>query len=159
MSKQALLISVRPRFAQMIFDGSKTVELRRVRPRVGKGDLVFVYVSSPVKALEGVFEIDEVACTSPNAVWHRFGKKTALSKHEFETYYEGTQEAYAIAVARYWRLSSPVELAALKKQQKDFYPPRVITTSLSRISHIRWALFFPHLFLRRNQNRHELVCF
>ena len=41
----------------MIFAGSKTVELRRVCPKISSGDLALVYVSSPVKELRGAFEI------------------------------------------------------------------------------------------------------
>src|SRR6185503_3263930 len=65
MPNQALLISVRPRFAEMIFAGTKVVELRRLRPRIGTGDLVFVYVSSPVMALAGAFEVGEVVSGAP----------------------------------------------------------------------------------------------
>src|SRR5438552_3893096 len=41
--KSALLLSIRPKHAEKIFDGIKTVELRRIRPRLQRGDLVLVF--------------------------------------------------------------------------------------------------------------------
>jgi predicted transcriptional regulator len=124
MPNNALLISIRPRFAEMIFTGTKTVELRRVRPRIGKDDMVFVYVSSPVMALEGAFEVDEIVSGSPNSIWRRFGSVTGLSKQEFDAYFEGKKTGFAIKIRRYWRLASPVSLANLKTQRIGFHPPQ-----------------------------------
>jgi len=60
-TNHAFLISIRPRFAEMIFSGSKTVELRRVCPKVSVGDLALVYVSSPAMELRGSFEVGKNA--------------------------------------------------------------------------------------------------
>lgn len=57
MPGDVLLISIRPVYANKIFDGSKTVELRRVRPRLETGSVVLVYVSNPVQALMGMFQV------------------------------------------------------------------------------------------------------
>jgi predicted transcriptional regulator len=124
MAKNALLISVRPRFAEMIFTGTKTVELRRIRPRIGRGDLVFIYVSSPVKALEGAFEVGEVVPGTPSSIWQRFREETGLSKREFDTYYEGKPTAFAIVIQKCWKLPAPIHLAILQKQKNGFHPPQ-----------------------------------
>jgi predicted transcriptional regulator len=122
--KDALLISVRPRFAEMIFAGTKTVELRRIRPRLGNGDLVFVYVSSPAKALEGAFEVSQVVSGTPTSIWRRFNGGTGLSKREFDTYFEGKQTAFAIVIHQHWKLPIPVRLAMLRKFKDGFHPPQ-----------------------------------
>ena len=124
MTNNALLISIRPRFAEMIFAGSKTIELRRLRPRIGKGDMVFVYVPSPVMALEGAFEVDEIVSGSPNHIWRRFGSQTGLVKQEFDKYFVDKKIAFAIKIRRFWRLASPVRLAVLRKQRNGFHPPQ-----------------------------------
>lgn len=138
MPNHALLISVRPRFAEMIFAGTKKVELRRVRPRVGKGDLVFVYVSSPTMALGGAFEVREVVCSSPEAIWERFNGGTGLSKQEFDIYYKSKRTAFAIVIARYWELAAPVRLAKLRTERNGFHPPQsyqyICKQSFSRIA-------------------------
>ena len=124
MPNHALLISVRPRFAEMIFAGTKVVELRRIRPRIGRGDLVFIYVSSPVKALEGTFEVSEVISDTPNSIWRRFNGRTGLLKWEFDAYYKGKQTAFAIVIHKCWQLPSPIRLAKLRQQKNGFHPPQ-----------------------------------
>jgi predicted transcriptional regulator len=138
MPKHALLISVRPRLAGMIFAGSKTVELRRIRPRVGKGDLVFVYVSSPIKALAGAFEVGDVVSDTPRSIWRRFNGGAGLSKREFDDYYEGTQKAFAIIIHQQWKLPIPVRLAKLRQRKDGFHPPQcyhyICRQALSRMA-------------------------
>ena len=124
MRNRALLISLRPRFAKMIFAGTKKVELRRVRPRIGKGDMVFIYVSSPVMALEGAFEVGRIVSGTPQTIWEKFNRKTGLSKQEFDSYYKGKQMAFAILIERYWQLPVPVRLAKLRKERNGFHPPQ-----------------------------------
>jgi predicted transcriptional regulator len=108
----------------MIFAGTKTVELRRMRPRLKKGDMVFVYVSSPVKALEGAFEVAEIVTGSPRSMWRQFGRETGLSQQEFDNYCSGKSLVYGIRVRRCWRLADPIRLANLKKQRNGFHPPQ-----------------------------------
>jgi len=124
MSNNALLLSIRTRFAKLIFDGTKLVELRRLHPKIGPGDLVFIYVPSPVKALQGAFEVKEVVSGSPESIWSRFGPKTGLSKAEFDAYYQGKKLACAILIKRSWEFKNPVRLEKLRKDRKGFSPPQ-----------------------------------
>jgi len=121
---KALLVSIRPRFAQQIFAGTKTVELRRIRPRVQAGDLVVVYASGEQKALVGAFQIAKVYAASPNSIWRRFGTKTGITKAELDIYYSGLETGFAIEVERTWRLPAPVDLAALRRQRGGFHAPQ-----------------------------------
>lgn len=124
MANNALLLSIRVRFAQLIFAGTKVVELRRVRPRIGRGDLVFIYVPSPVKAVQGAFEVKDVQSGPTESIWRRFGAQTGISKSEFDAYYRGKETACAIIIGRYWKLRKPVQLEKLKKDTKGFRPPQ-----------------------------------
>ena len=51
--RRVLLLLIHSRFAERILAGSKTVELRRVRPGIEPGDRVLLYASSPVRGLTG----------------------------------------------------------------------------------------------------------
>lgn len=124
MSKTALLLSIRPRFADLIFDGLKRVELRRRRPRIKAGDLVFVYVSSPVMALIGAFEVDKLVEGSPGIIWRCWGSETGVSRAEFDTYFEGSRVAYGLVMSQAWRLPMPVQLSSLRKRHAGFRPPQ-----------------------------------
>ena len=123
-SGTALLVSIRPRFVDQIFAGTKTVELRRVRPRVEAADLVIVYASGHEKALVGAFQVAAVIEAIPADIWTRFGPATGLSKTEFDTYFAGVTIGYAIKVSHAWRLLTPVRLETLRSRHGGFHPPQ-----------------------------------
>src|SRR5207249_6384268 len=101
MANNALLLSIRLGFAELIFAGTKVVELRRLHPKIGRGDLVFIYVPSPVKAVQGAFEVKEVLSGSPQSIWRRFGAQAGVSRSEFDAYYQGKRTSCAILIRRF----------------------------------------------------------
>src|SRR5258706_5288481 len=118
MAKNARLLSIRLRFAKLIFAETKLVELRRLHPKVGPGDLVFMYVPSPVKAVQGAFEVKKVLSASPESIWHRYGSQTGLSKKEFHAYFKGKKTACAILISRCWKFPQPLRLEQLRQDRK-----------------------------------------
>lgn len=114
MNGSALLLSIKPRFADAIFARKKRVELRRVKPRVGPGDLVLVYVTSPRCTLEGAFEVERVFAEHPAALWLHVEKQAGVTEREFQDYFKGRQIAYGIVIRRVWKLA-PVPLSAMRK--------------------------------------------
>lgn len=123
-TNHAFLISIRPRFADMIFSGSKTVELRRVCPKVGAGDLALVYVSSPAMELRGSFEVGEIITASPSVLWSKVGKKSGITRAEFFAYFQGKKQAHALVIKRTWKLDVPICLKALRQRRGGFRPPQ-----------------------------------
>jgi predicted transcriptional regulator len=124
MSKHALLLSIRPKYAKMIFAGTKTVELRRVRPTIQAGDLVLVYVSSPTKELQGAFRVGKTVSGKPSLMWKKFGKQTGITRKEFNTYFRGKDKAHVLRIEDAWTLPEPVRLACLRKEKQGFRPPQ-----------------------------------
>lgn len=124
MSKHALVISIRPRFAEMIFAGTKKAELRRVCPKISPGDLALVYVSSPTKEVQGAFEVAKVVSASPSVLWAKVGKKSGVSRTEFFDYFRGKTKGHALLIKRAWKLSVPLRLTALRKRKGGFRPPQ-----------------------------------
>ena len=124
MNNHALVISIRPRFADMIFAGSKMAELRRVCPKISSGDLVLVYVSSPAKELRGAFEVGKVISTSPSALWKKVGKKSGITRKEFFAYFCGKAQAHALVIKRAWKLLVPICLTTLRRRKGGFRPPQ-----------------------------------
>ena len=124
MNNHAFLISIRPRFAEMIFAGTKTVELRRVCPKAEPGDLALVYVSSPAMELRGSFEVGKILTGSPSALWKKIGKRTGITRNEFFAYFRGKKVAHALVIKRAWPLASPVCLKTIRNSKGGFRPPQ-----------------------------------
>lgn len=119
---KALLLSIKPRFADAIFDGTKHFELRKVKPKVGTGDLVLVYVTSPRCCLEGAFRVGVVLEMSPEQLWPRVSSSCALTKDEFMAYYAGKTTAFALGILEAWRLDTAVQLSELRSER--IIPPQ-----------------------------------
>ena len=125
MSGNTLLLSIRPKYADQIFQHTKTVELRRVRPkRLENGDLVLIYVSSPVQALMGAFKVDKIIEKPLKQLWLRVGNQAGITRQEFDAYYNGRAVGIGIffKIQDVWQLPKPITLDILKKQ--NFYPPQ-----------------------------------
>ena len=85
----AVLMSIKPTYADAILEGKKTVELRRKRPSFGPGTTVLVYSSSPRQTLEGTFESGEVIALPPRKLWRTVSARAGVDKATFDAYFEG----------------------------------------------------------------------
>lgn len=124
MSQRAVLMSIKPRYADMIFAGIKTIELRRVCPKIGPGDLVLVYVSGPRMALVGGFVVEGIVAATPAELGRRHLKHSGLSQDVFQNYFEGATHAYGILIGRTWQFEEVAELATLRRRKGGFLPPQ-----------------------------------
>jgi predicted transcriptional regulator len=137
MPAKALLLSIRPEFAEMIFGGTKKIELRRLRPKVVRGDWVYVYVASPVKALRGAFLVHKVLEDVPRQLWKKVRKHAGVTRKQFDEYYLGASRGFAIVLETVRALITPIELTILRSRWRCFRPPQsyhyVSTERLSQL--------------------------
>lgn len=124
MSKTAVLMSIKPEYAEMIFDGRKTVELRRVCPKVSQGDLVLVYVSGPKMALAGGFEVEGIVSSHPTKLRKDVLREAGVSAEVFDAYFKGSEVAYGIKIGRTWQMEKPTHLRTLRRRKGGFQPPQ-----------------------------------
>ena len=96
MSSKTLMLSIHPKYAEMIFDGSKKVELRRVKPNLSEKDNVVIYVTSPKKQIQGEFVVERIVRKPLNELWSLVQYESGLSREEFFSYFEGLDYGYGI---------------------------------------------------------------
>ena len=120
---RALVLSLKPRFAEAILTGDKTVELRRVMPRITIPTLALLYATGPARSLVGTCFVRSVARLGADELWHRHGGDTALTRPEFNAYLAGLSEAAALFLEQAQRLSAPIPLRVLR-QAEGFRPPQ-----------------------------------
>jgi len=119
-----VMLSLHPRHAKNVLSGRKTVEVRRFRGRVNSGDLVFIYVSSPVKALVGRCLVSRVLHATPDYLWKVVGPSVALSREEFDSYLANSRMGFAIFLRKVEPYSHPVPLDSLRRHLPGFHPPQ-----------------------------------
>lgn len=124
LENAAIFLSLQPRFAELILNGTKTVELRRMAPSAKAGDLILLYASSPISGLVGTCLVEDIQVDAKALVWDRHGKQSGVSQTEYENYFEGAHQAVAILVKAPRRLPEPRSLARLRNTITGFHPPQ-----------------------------------
>ncbi len=127
---RALVLSLKPRFAEAILAGSKTVEVRRVMPRIIVPTLALLYASGSARALVGTCVVRSVARYPADELWQLHGAGTALSRPEFDAYLQGRDCGVALLLEHPESLATPIPLHMLR-QAHGFRPPQ----SFAYVSH------------------------
>jgi predicted transcriptional regulator len=114
-SGRAVLLSIKPRYADLILAGTKQVELRRSWPSNDIGVMV-LYSSAPIQKLVGVAYVDRVEEADIPALWALAKKHGGgVSKAELVEYFAGKQFAYGVMIRS-------VRAASRSVDPKDLFP-------------------------------------
>jgi predicted transcriptional regulator len=108
-----VLLSIKPEFALRIFDGSKKYEYRRVIFQRADVKTAIVYASDPIKKVIGEFEIGEILCEQPQALWAKTGDYAGITKERFLGYFEKRGKGYAIRIREARMYDTPIPLSKL----------------------------------------------
>lgn len=122
--KRDVVLSVRPHYSNKIFEGKKTVELRRRFPVLApRGTIAYIYSTSPVRALMGSTEIDRVIKLPVPEIWKKFGKTAQITRADFDNYFSGMQQGFALKISNARSFSRPINLTELR-DRFNFEPPQ-----------------------------------
>jgi predicted transcriptional regulator len=146
MNHNSILLSIKPFYAEKIFRGEKSVELRRKLPKdIKKGSLVLVYISSPKKMIYGAFTVKKIIDAPLNALWKKVSSKSCISKDEFAEYFSGVNNGYGIFIDDYWTFQKPISFEAIKTHDESFNIPqsfRYLKESELRFMNYKFGIVF-----------------
>jgi predicted transcriptional regulator len=108
------MLSIRPRFAEAILRGDKTVELRRTRIHAHAGTLVVLYSSSPTRSVLGTAVLDEIIEAQPTELWPRVKDDAGVTQIEFDQYYENAARGYGLRLRDAVPLATPTSLHSIR---------------------------------------------
>lgn len=124
-SRDVLFVSLKPRFAAMLFAGTKAVELRRVRPDVDLGTHVLLYASSPTRALVGTANVSAIDVGLPAQIWRQHHGRIGVTAREFYEYFDRAATAVAITLTNITALpGGGIPLTELRRRRHGFTPPQ-----------------------------------
>lgn len=119
-----VVLSIKPQYSEKIIGGSKTVELRRRFPMSAPaGTMIYIYSTSPVRAIVGMAEIKSVLKLSVIQIWERFEEVAHIDKDDFDTYFAGVESGFALVLSSARAFSTPLTLSDLR-ENFDFKPPQ-----------------------------------
>ena len=121
---KSVILSLKPRYADLVFEGLKKAELRRrITPNI-ENCYVFIYVSSPVRQLRGGFRVEHVWSGTPADIWNEVSELAHVKKQEFDDYYAGRTIAYALKITDVWLYQNSVGLDELRNLFPNFVVPQ-----------------------------------
>lgn len=119
-----ILISLKPKHAEHVFGGEKTVELRRRRPNVNPGTRVWIYATAPVAAIKGHASLTRIESASPSLIWKTWGNRTGISKGEFDLYFKDCETAHALVLNDVMLMERALPLERIRELIHGFHPPQ-----------------------------------
>jgi predicted transcriptional regulator len=100
MSGRTVLLSIKPRYADLILAESKKVEFRRAWART-KVNQILIYATVPIQKLVGIAEVKGVTKAPSAALWKLAQELGGgLSKEEIGQYFTGKDEGYALLLGK-----------------------------------------------------------
>ena len=95
-----LLLSIKPQFADRIFDGSKTFEFRKAIHRRTEITTAVVYVTRPVGMIVGEFEIQGIESGHPQSLWDMTSHGAGVERAFYDSYFADRRIGYALRIGR-----------------------------------------------------------
>ena len=115
-----VVLSIKPEFANKIFDGSKRFEFRKNIFKKEDVRSILVYASSPVQKVIGEFEIEEIINERLENLWEITHEYSGISKDYFDDYFSEKESGYAIKVINEQLYDQPKCL----KEDYNLHPPQ-----------------------------------
>ena len=120
------IISLHRGYADAVFAGTKTVELRRKFPKLPSGTRLWIYATRPTGAVMGFVSIQDMDRGPPATIWKTHGTSVGIDQAAFNEYFDGASEAIAIRLTAACRVS-PIAMGELRQIRKHFHPPQILT--------------------------------
>ena len=86
-----IILSIKPEFANKIFEGDKKFEFRRSIFKNKNVSKVIVYASSPISKVIGEFEIGKILFKDLNTLWDETKEYSGITEDYFYDYFVGKE--------------------------------------------------------------------
>ena len=107
---KCVLLSIKPEFAEQIFNGSKRYEYRRTLFKNKDVIKIIVYASSPVQKIVGELEIADILSLDIKRLWESTKQYAGIDKKYFDKYFHGKEMGHAIKIKNAQLYRDPLEL-------------------------------------------------
>lgn len=103
-----VLLSIKPKYADLIFEGLKKYEFRRSIFKNTEVKTIVVYSSSPVQKVIGEFEIESILNDDLAILWKETKNYAGIDKKYFDEYFINKEKGYAIKIKKTRKYRKPL---------------------------------------------------
>ena len=118
---KVILLSIKPRYSELIFRGEKTIELRKVFPAHYVG-YVLVYESRPAKKITGILKIEEIHVKNVRELM-KLADEAKVTRTFIRKYFSKKSTGFVIEIGEKFEFTKKIPLRELK-EKIDFVPPQ-----------------------------------
>tara|TARA_R110002012_G_scaffold292278_1_gene487418 strand:+ start:3319 stop:3690 length:372 start_codon:yes stop_codon:yes gene_type:complete len=115
-----VVLSIKPEFANKIFDGSKKFEFRKAIFKNCDVKSILVYSSSPVQKVIGEFEIGKIINDNLETLWDLTKEYSGITEDYFYEYFSEREKGFAIQIKTMKKYKEPKCL----KADFNLHPPQ-----------------------------------
>jgi predicted transcriptional regulator len=108
----AMLLSLHPRFARLIYSDEKRAELRRVGPS-RPIRIAYIYETAPVCRVTGWVRFLDIETDASENLWDKYGADLAISLTEFQSYVSGCTRPTVLSIESHRRFRRHIPLKNL----------------------------------------------
>ena len=105
-----ILLSIKPEYANKIFDGQKHYEYRKRIPKKDVSKIV-VYSSAPEQAVIGEIKVIKTLKMKPTKLWNSTKANAGISRSKYRKYFSGCTMAYAFVIGSFEKYPTSKSLA------------------------------------------------
>ena len=120
-TKNCLVLSIKPEFAEKILSGEKRYEYRKklCQKNVNK---IYIYATLPVKKIIGEAEVIKKLKMKKHDLWEETYLYSGISKEFFESYFKKQEYAcaYQIGIVKKYNAPVSLECVGLKHAPQSF---------------------------------------
>lgn len=111
-----VIISIKPVFCKAIYAGNKAVELRKsVGSGFVSGAKLYIYTSSPEKAITGEAVIERVQRLEVSYIKEKYLASACISERDFDQYYLGKEYGHVISLIDVRKYNVTASLGEMRK--------------------------------------------
>ncbi len=120
------LISIKPKYVNMILSGDKSIEIRNRPVKLQQGTRLWIYSTLPRGCVEAVAVVHSIEFDAPSMIWKHYSDRIGVSRSTFLTYVNGAKQVSAIFLKGASRLLPSLTLSDLRSEIEGFNPPQFL---------------------------------
>lgn len=124
-----LILSIHPKYADMILSGNKRVEIRKKFSLKWSGLRINLYSTKPMQSIVGEAKIRFIDENSSSKIWDKYSTEIGCSKEEYDDYVNSDEKTdtnvYAIGLDEVLPYNHPIPISQLSHiLNEDLTPPQ-----------------------------------